>query len=343
MPRLKKPNSATAILFVVLVSGLVAFLLSHPTRGPHETPSSPESSADAEGPGMQSGAVASADSDAQVNERRPPQVSPLGGRDLGAISRSRQMTTAVTLAHDVNLEAYKTDLWNEIEANPPEFRQHGDPAMDADTAYRLYMYYGNCSLAQSREHHVDQEIEKIADRAETASGRRLERLEGRLDQILDFYELCLPIPPDVDARLEAVLWMGEAVRLGHEIAEVQYYQKVMGFLLRPNPATNDLPLAMQSPALVDDFKSTARTALSRALEKGHPEAYLIRSQAVLEGLIYPKNPALAYAYARAAELEAARNHLILRDVARWKNEAARYLDQEQIAKAEQLALELRTS
>ena len=84
-----------------------------------------------------------------------------------------------------------------------------------------------------------------------------------------------------------------------------------------------------------------RLGLARALKRGHPEAYLARSQAVLEGLIYKKDPVLAYAYARVAEQEAAKNHLLLKDLARWKQQAARYLDLQQIAEAEQLALEMK--
>jgi hypothetical protein len=234
---------------------------------------------------------------------------------------------------------YKTDLWAEIQANPPEFRQPGDPELDAEMAYKLYMYFGNCSVLLSRGH---QQIERIANRAERAGGRSLEELEGRLDRIIDYYELCLPIPADMDARMEAVTWMSEAVRLGHEIAEVQFYQKAMGFILRPDQSTNSPPLAMKYPGLVADFKTTARLGLARGLEKGHPEAWLAKSQAVLEGLIYPKDPLLAYACAHKAEIEAAKNHIILSDVGDWKQEAARYLDQEQIAEAEQMAVELRS-
>lgn len=340
MPWMKKPNSTTALLAVVLVSGLVAYLLSHPTRGPDEDPVRPDAPANAENPA--SGAQLSG-SDAPVSEPRPPQVSPLEGREVGVKSQPRRAAAGVTLAHDVAIEGYKADLWAEIEADPPELRRRGDPALDADTAYRLYMYYGNCSVMLGRGHQVDQQIEKIANRAETANGRRLDELEGRLDRILDYYELCLPISAEVDARREAVLWMGEAVRLGHEIAEIQYYEKAMGFLLRPDQNANKPPLAMSDPELVVRFQSTARAALNQALEKGHPEAYLARSQALLEGVIYPKDPAMAYAYARLAEIEASRNHVIVDDLARWKHEAARYLDPEQIAKAEQVAMELRTS
>ena len=159
---------------------------------------------------------------------------------------------------------------------------------------------------------------------------------------LDYYDLCQPIPADVDSRLEAVIWMSEAVRLGHEIAEIQFYQKAMGFILRPDPSINNPPLAMKHPGLVADFKTTSRFALARALEKGHPEAYLAKSQAILEGLIYQKDPVLAYSYVRKAELEAAKSHMILKAVDHWKKEASKYLSLEQIAEAEQLALDFET-
>ena len=46
--------------------------------------------------------------------------------------------------------------------------------------------------------------------------------------------------PEVDSRMEAVIWMSEAVRLGHEIAEVQFYKKAMGCILRPDPSKGNL-------------------------------------------------------------------------------------------------------
>jgi TPR repeat protein len=274
-----------------------------------------------------------------------PRTTLLSARPRGAVDAAEQRKLAaseVTIPHDVVMQDYKTDLWAEILAQPPEVRQPGDPALDADTAYRLYMYFGNCSVLLGRGHQIDQQIEKIASRAETADGRFLEDLEGRLNEIMDYYELCEPIPADVDARMEAVIWMSEAVRLGHEIAEAQFYQKAMGFLLRPDSNANSPPLAMTYPGLVEDFKTTARLGLARALEKGHPEAYLAKSRAVLEGLIYKKDPVLAYAYARKAELEAAKSQMIVKDIGIWKQEAARYLSREKIAEAEQLALEMKS-
>ncbi len=238
------------------------------------------------------------------------------------------------------MDDYKNDCGSRSGHIRPNSGGLAIPHSTPDTAYRLYMYHGNCSVVVSRGDHINQQIERIANRAETARARSLEELEGHLDRLIDYYELCLPIPADVDSRMEAVIWMSEAVRLGHEIAEVQFYQKAMGFILRPDPSTNSPPLAMIHPGLVADFKSTSRLGLARALEKGHPEAYLAKSQAVLEGLIYPKDPVLAYAYARKAELEAAKSQMILRELARWKQEATRYLSQEQVAEAEQLALEL---
>ena len=332
----KKPKPVSMVFAAVLVTGLAAYVLWHSAQvGDDKISRQNPAHSGAEPLGLET-----EDAAAKPNEPRTtlPGAQPRG--DVDASGQRKLAATELTIAHDVVMQDYKNDLWDEIQANPPEFRQPGDPAIDADMAYRLYMYFGNCSVMLGQGQHFDRQIEKIANRAETAQGRRLEDLEGRLDQIIDYYELCLPIPPDLDARMEAVTWMTEAVRLGHEIAEAQFYQKAMGFILRPAPDTNSPPLAMLHPGLVEDFKSTARLGLARALEKGHPEAYLAKSQAVLEGVIYSKDPVLAYAYAHKAELEAAKNHMIVADIGLWKQEAAKYLSQEQIAEAEQMALEL---
>ena len=332
----KKPKPVSMVFAAVLVTGLAAYVLWHSAQvGDDKISRQNPAHSGAEPLGLET-----EDAAAKPNEPRTtvPGERPRGAAD--ASGKRKLAATEVTIAHDVAMQDYKTDLWVEILAQPPEFRQPGDPTVDADMAYRLYMYYGNCSVLLGQGQQMDQQMEKIANRAETAQGRRLEDLEGRLDQIIDYYELCLPIPPDVDARMEAVIWMSEAVRLGHEIAEAQFYQKAMGFILRPDPNSNSPPLAMLHPGLVADFKSTARLGLARALEKGHPEAYVAKSQAVLEGMIYPKDPVLAYAYAHLAELEAAKNHIIVKDIGLWKEQAARYLSQEQIAEAGQMALEL---
>jgi len=332
----KKLKPISIIFAAVLAFGLVAYALWHPSQAVDDkTPQQNPLLSAGEPQDLEPGDV-----EANSIEPRTTLLSARPRGDVYASDDRKRAATHVTISHDVVMDDYKADLWAEIQANPPEFRLPGDPALDADTAYRLYMYFGNCSIALRSGRQIDQQVEKIVNRAQTASGRSLENLEGRLDQIIDFYELCQPIPSDVDSRMEAVIWMSEAVRLGHEIAEVQFYKKAMGFILRPDPNVNNPPLAMKHPGLVADFKTTARLGLARAMEKGHPEAYLAKSQAVLEGLIYPKDPVLAYAYARTAELEAAKNHMIVSDVGTWKQQAARYLSQEQVAEAEQLALEL---
>lgn len=333
----KKLKPVSISFAAVLAFGLAAYVLWHPAQVVDDKISG-------QNPPLPTGEPQNPEpGGSEVNPVEPRTIL-LSARPRGAVDASDKVelaATRVTIPHDVVMQDYKTDLWAEIQADPPEFRQPGDPALDADMAYRLYMYFGNCSVVLSRAQHFDQQLEKIASRAETAHGRHLEDLEGRLDEIIDYMDLCQPIPADVDARLEAVIWMSEAVRLGNEIAEVQFYQKAMGFLMRPDPGTNSPPLAMKYPGLVEDFKTTARLGLARALEKGHPEAYMAKSQAVLEGLIYPQDPLLAFAYARKAELEAAKNHLIVKDIALWKEQAASYLSQEQIAEAGQLALEMK--
>ena len=291
-----------------------------------------------------------------------PQVAPVTGAESGdsetpgvkgQMSGSRETAGTAqptragfdepeTVPRDVALADYKAGLWAEVQANPPKPRDLNDPEVDADLAYRLYTYYGNCSVIPRTEQQVDQRLEHIAKRVEQANGRHLQRMEGHVDQTMSNYELCLLIPPEVDCRLEAVHWLTKAVQLGHDVAEIQFYDKAMGFILRPDQFTNDPPLAMQQAGLVYGFKDTARLGLARALEKGHPEAYLANSRALLEGLIYPKNPTEAFAYARVAELTAARNHLILEDLEYWKKAAAQHLTEEQLRLAENKALELQS-
>jgi len=335
MVRSKKLKSVSGVM-VVLAFGLAGYFLW-------------QSGEDVDGNNLQQASALSVDEkpgpepeglEANPDESATTLLSARLRPEVDPSTPPKRSATEVTLPHNVVLDDYKNDLWADILDNPPEFRQPGDPELDADMAYRLYMYFGNCSVLLSRGRQIDKQMDRIASRAETARGRRLEDLEGRLDEIIDYYELCLPIPVDVDARMEAVIWMSEAVRLGHEISEVQFYEKAMGFLMRPDPSANNPPLAMKNPGLVAEFKTTARYGLARALEKGHPEAYLAKSRAVLEGLIYPKDPLLAYAYARKAELEAAKNQIILSKLAEWKQQSASYLSQEQISEAEQLALEL---
>ena len=330
-------NLIALSLAVVLAFGLAAYVVWQPAQSVDE----PLSRGDPAQPADESPDSGAGPSEVGPVEPRAKLLSAQPRGDFEASDKQKRAATQVTIPHDVVMQNYKNDLWADIQENPPELRWPGDPALDAEMAYRLYMYYGNCSVLRSRGDHINQQIDKIANRAEKAGDRSLERLEGRLDRIIDYFELCQPIPPDVDSQMEAVIWMSEAVRLGHEVAEVQFYEKAMGFMLRPDPTTNSPPLAMRHPGLVADFKVTARLGLARGLERGHPEAYLSKSQALLEGLIYKKDPVLAYAYARVAEQEAAKNQVIIRDLDQWKQQAARYLDQEQIAEAEQLALELK--
>jgi hypothetical protein len=136
--------------------------------------------------------------------------------------------------------------------------------------------------------------------------------------------------------------MTEAVRLGHEIAQVQYYEKIMGFLLRSDPYLGGPPLVMQSPELIWEFRATASRALEGALENGHPEAWLAMSRAVSDGVVFPKDPILALAYARVAELEAMKNRILLHDLQEQKLAAGQFLDQAQRAEAEELAHRLRS-
>jgi TPR repeat protein len=330
------------ILFGVVALAVVAAVFRSQTTGaPVEEASGPSASQTAGSAPQTSAATA-----AETGDSETPAVTEQPGQSRASADTDRPAAASfdepLMVPRDVALARYKADLWTDIRANPPRLRDLGDPEVDADLAYRIYTYYGNCSVMPRTERQVDQRLENIEEHVERAQSRGLSRMERRVDRIMSAFELCQLIPPEVDCRLEAVRWMTKAVQLGHDVAEVQFYDRAMGFILRPDQLNNDPPLAMLQPGLVYDFQDTARLGLARAMEKGHPEAYLAKSQALLEGLIYPKDPLEALAHARAAELVAARYQLILEDLDYWKKAAAQHLTPAQLAEAEKMALELQS-
>lgn len=248
------------------------------------------------------------------------------------------------IPHDVPFQQVKADLWEDVQANPPELLKRDDPLVDADLAYRIYMFYGNCSATPRTSQAIDTQLDQMADHAERTASRgnsgHLEGIENSIDRMMNVYEMCLAIPADVDPRLEAVQWMTAAVELGHEIAQVQFYEKAMGFMVRPDHFGEHPPVVMNNPGLIEAFKSTARYGLSQGLEKGHPEAYVAMARVLMEGLLYARDPVMAYAYARAAELKAGDTQAILVLSDHHKQRIAQHLTRDQIAEAERLALEL---
>lgn len=328
-------KSVSLTLVGVISLGIAAYVFWQPHPDSiRDVPQAPLS-----GPGIEGTAELE---DEHADQFAPPAIirrTPPAG-EPGTRPHPESFSAQSQFPHDVDLDSHKASIWSEIQANPPRFERRGDPALDADTAYKLYMYFGNCTMAPRTGLQVDKRVNNIAQRAERANEGYLDRIERNADQLFDLYELCLLIPPEVDRRVEAVMWMTEAARLGHEIALVQFYEKAMGFLLRPDRYTNAPPLAMKYPDMVYEFKSTARFALARGMELGHPEAYLAMSRAVYDGLIYQEDPVKAFAYALVAEMKAAQTHTILQMVGRHKSEMSQLMSQEQLAEAEEVALGL---
>ena len=172
----KKLKSISGFFVAVLAVGFAAYILWQPFQAVDEK--MPQ-----QNPPLLAGE--SQDSESRNSEANPIEprttlqsAQPRG--DAGASDQPNRATSQVNIPHDVVLDSYKRDLWIQIQAHPPEFRRPGDPTLDADTAYRLYMYFGNCSVLVSRGTRA---IEKIANRAETAGDRSLEQLEGQLDRL----------------------------------------------------------------------------------------------------------------------------------------------------------------
>lgn len=342
--RMNKTKRNISLLSLAVIIG-AAYLLWHGQNGQHPEEQALEQSTESTSEslvGTEAELIAEFE-EAEQDPLEPPfaqqQTQPLGEVETRSIRK--RLNEQEPLPHDVPLDRFKASLWAEIQKNPPDIPDRGDPDVDAELAYQTYLFYGNCSIAPRTASNLDYRLKQITSRSDGRDERYLERMERAAEQAFSFYELCLAIPPDVDARLEAVNWMGEAVRLGHEIAEVQYYEKAMGFLLRRDRWQNSPPIAMMYSGLIQEFKSTARFALSRALEKGHPEAYLAMSQAHIDGVIFQIDPVLAMAYVRVAELESMENRSIDARIARQKDRVSEQLSPDQLAEADELANRLR--
>ena len=228
----------------------------------------------------------------------------------------------------------------EVSEAPPEPKHAGDSVDGGDEAYRLHVYYRLCTTAPRTPEQADRHLSRALDRTVDASAGQLEDWDELAEWALDRYTMCAPIPPDVDRQREAFLWLSAAVRLGHEVAQVQYYSAALEILLYRRPFASSTYLVLHHPELIDEFKVTARFALEEAIKNRHPEAYLAMAQAVLDGVIRPRDPAASLAWIRAAELGGPHDFLMDDMVARRKEAVAQHLDREQLLAAEKEALRI---
>ncbi|MDX1557185.1 MAG: hypothetical protein R3212_14240, partial [Xanthomonadales bacterium] len=249
-------------------------------------------------------------------------------------------STPPAFSHDQSVDEYERSVWDEITQDPPELRRPGDPALDADLAYRLFLFFANCMTAPRTAESAERHLEMTANDTENADAEFLERLARQAEKTMITLELCQVIPAEVDRRLEAVTWLAEAVRLGHEVAQVEYFMKARRLLVAPDFFTDMPPILLLHAGLLEEFKATARYALSRALDRGHPEAFLAMSEAYRQGIIYPRDPVKAYAYLRAAEMQAGQIQRILNYVNRYVPWLTEELRPEEQAEGEALAQQL---
>jgi len=237
---------------------------------------------------------------------------------------------------------YRSNIWKEILESPPDLTNRGDPGIDGDTAYRLYLYFRWCGSVATTERQAEVQFQQWADEiAGAADEEHLRGLKWGAGRDFRLYEFCRVIPPEIDRRFEAVKWLAEAVRLDHQVAQIEYYESVINMLSAYRPAFISSSLIMLHPELLGEFKDTSRFALSRAMERGHPEAFVVMSQAIIDGIVFPRDPVLAYAYAHLAELEAVQNPAVLGRIGHQKFMVSQNVDLEQIADAEALAHQMR--
>ena len=250
-------------------------------------------------------------------------------------------SSAERLPTDMTSSEYRSAIWAEIQQAPPKLLDREDSEVDADTAYRIYMFLRWCGITPRTERQAEVRFQRIENEIETATrDDHLSGIKWSANQDFMLYELCRDIPTEVDCRREAVLWLARAVRLGHQAAQIEYYDSAIRMLTTYRPAYISSSLVLLHPEMAVEFKDTAKFALEQAMNTGHPEAYVVMSQAVIDGVIYPRDPILAYAYAHLGELKAMNSRALSAKASHQKSQVSEFLELEEIAEAKQLALEL---
>lgn len=239
--------------------------------------------------------------------------------------------------HDRPTDEYRDFVWSQIRVDPPEIRDHHDPDVGGDWAYRLYLHFWRCVRA-AEQGSADRSLEVWAERAEEARGRELDAILDSAEHMADLVALCMGIPPETDRFLEAFTWLGEAARLNHEVAQINYYRVANSYL--DHPLSGETTLLQRHPEVIVELKKTAQYSLEKALERGHPEAYLAMSQALSDGIVFEKDPFGAYAYAHTAELVAYENREFINQIGHQKYILASLLTTQEVEDAKQLAHEL---
>lgn len=233
--------------------------------------------------------------------------------DINPTRLGRLGSGQMNYPHGYSTQEYRDLIWSQIPEQPPKLLKHGGERIDGNTAYRLHMYYRYCARTPTQEKPARPltEVDESTSNPGSSGSANLSRgaeLKSKLTK------LCSPIPPNTDHYLETFKWLGEAVKLGHEVAQIEYYD--VAYDLLKNPLYKKTTLLERHPNLIEEFKETARIALASAMEKEHPEAFLGMSKAFFGGIVVKKDLVAAYAHAYAAGILANKNEQIMRGVRR---------------------------
>jgi hypothetical protein len=232
---------------------------------------------------------------------------------------------------------YRDALMTEVRSNPPKLLERGDPKAVGEIAYRIYLYYRFC-IRSPHPNQADKWLDDLAERTSDASTEELERAFKHAEDMTQRVDKCLQTSSNTDRDFEAFKWLGEAAGSGHEIAQIEYYQA--GKELLCSPLSGNSCLLLRRPELIEEFKVTANRTMFEALERGHPEAYLAMSEALLDDVVFVKNPVAALAYVKAAKFVTSENRIIMNMIGVREYRISQFLTLEEIADAEVLADEI---
>lgn len=166
---------------------------------------------------------------------------------------------------------------------------------DATASYLMYLLFATCASSPQTQAQLDYELEKIAREGQVFNDAAY--VAGRAQVARESYEKCQDLAPDLSTEemiLEALDWLTISAEQGHLFAQIAYYNLARGLI----DAGIDV---FKHPEVLVDYRLRSARYLQVSLESGHPEAFSTMARALMEGVVFDRDPVASYAYFIAAE------------------------------------------
>ncbi len=232
------------------------------------------------------------------------------------------------------------EIWRASPADIEDRRRRAE-AREPESAFWLSEFLRLCLTVPRTERGQERHLSRINERLEVALRRQPDGdhswAEDALEQSYNAFQNCAEIGPDEEPDLASLEWLELAADLGHQGAQRLYHAHAHELLLgtiRPNGRQ----LAFIYPDLIGEFRLRADRYARALLDSGSPQALTLMARMMAFGDVYQRDLVKAYAYAVAARLEGSAG--LQHAATAWMDQLGEQLTTDEIAAAEDLAVEL---